>query len=181
MRKWKKWFNAILSIILLLTLFTTYFMIFDYGEVTYYLVNLSSKTWFFYFLTTITIISGLIGLYILIRAIVSPTLKNYIVDKDEAGRILISQNALESNVKTTLGKYGKVRNSQVDVVVNESNSNEITANIQCGVYAGEELALLGSQIQRDVKDELEKFSGYPVKEVKVEFYDIKSDSDKRVV
>lgn len=181
MRKWKKWFNAILSIILLLTLFTTYFIIYDYGKVTNYLLNISTKNWFFYFLTTITIISGLIGLFMLLKAIFSPTLKNYIVDKDETGQILITQNALTSNVESTLENFRQVKNSEVNVLVNKSKSNEITADILCGVYAGEDLATLGAAIQRSVKDELEKFSGYPVEAVKVEFYNIKSETGKRVV
>ena len=117
----------------------------------------------------------------LLKAIFSPTLKNYIVDKDETGQILITQNALTSNVESTLENFRQVKNSEVNVLVNKSKSNEITADILCGVYAGEDLATLGAAIQRSVKDELEKFAGYPVEAVKVEFYNIKSETGKRVV
>lgn len=180
-RKWQKWINTILALILLLTLFVSYFIIFDYGSITDQMRTYGQQEWFYYFLTTITIISGLLGLYLLIRVIVSPSLKNYIIDKDKSGEILITSRALESNVISTLERHPEVRNAQVDVKVKNSGNNAINTKVLCGVYQGDDLNTLGNTIQREVKESLEKFTGYPVNDVNVKFYDIKLDTNKRVV
>ncbi len=167
--------------ILLLTLFVSYFIIFDYGSLTEQLRAYGQEDWFYYFLTTITIISGLLGLYLLIRVIVSPSLTNYIIDRDKSGEILITSRALESNVLSTLDRHPEVRNAQVDVKVKNSGNNEIRTKLLCGVYQGEDLNVLGETIKQEVKEGLEKFTGYPVEMVDVKFYDIKLDTNRRVV
>lgn len=181
LKKWQKWINVIFAIALLLAIFCSYFMIYDYGKVTTVLNNYQTKTWFFYCFTIVSILGALFALVVLIRAIALPTINNYVIDKDKSGEMLITSRAIENNVLDTVNKYPDVRESKANVKVRNGKSNEISAQVLCGVYEGEDLNSLGSAIKEDVTDQLEIFTGYPVNRVDVKFYDIKKDSNKRVV
>ena len=181
MKRWRKWINAIFSIALFLSLFCTYFLLYDYGKITADLGNFYKQDWFFYFLTVVSAIAALYALFNFIRVLVLPTLNSYVIDKDEDGEMLITSRAVENNVLSTLENYNEVKRSDVDVRVNNGSKHEITAKITCGVQEGIDLNSLGKRIKNDVSFNLEKFTGYSVKEVNVEFYDIKEESGKRVV
>lgn len=181
MKRWRKWIDIIFAIALLLAIFCSYFLIYDYGDVTATLSKYQTEEWFYYFLTIVSIIGGLFALFILIKAIALPTINNYLIDKDKSGEMLITSRAIENNALTTVNKYPEVRNSRADVKVNNGKNHEITAKVICGVYDGEDLNSLGNLIREDVAENLEVFTGYPVNKVDVEFYDIKKDSNKRVV
>lgn len=181
MKRWRKWVNAIFAIALLLTIFCAYFLVYDYGDVTATLGSYKTQSWFYYCFTVLAIISALFALIIFIRAIALPTINNYVIDKDKSGEMLLTSHAIENNVISTVNKYPEIRNSKADVKVNNGKGHEITAKVICGIYDGENINSLGEIIKNDVKESLEVFTGYPVNKVDVEFYDIKKDSNKRVV
>lgn len=181
MKRWRKWVDIIFAIATLLVIFCSYFLIFDYGKVSAKLHYYYSKGWFFYFFTIVAIIGALLALYILIRAIVLPTINNYVIEENDSGQMLITSKAMLDNVLTTVRKYPEIRNSDATVKVRNGNSNEINTKVKCGVYEGENLSSLGDAIKEDIAKSLENFTGYPVNKVDVEFYDIKKDSNKRVV
>lgn len=181
LKRWRKWIDAIFSIALFLSLFCTYFLLYDYGKITAQLGEFYRQEWFFYFLTTVSAIAGLFALFTLIRVIVLPSLNSYVVDKDENGEMLITSKAVENNILTTVDNYNEVKKSDVDVRVNNGSKHEISAKVTCGVREGIDLSLLSKQIKRDVSSNLEELTGYSVTKVDVEFYNIKEDSGKRVV
>ena len=181
LKRWRKWIDAIFSIALFLSLFCTYFLLYDYGKITAQLGSFYKQEWFFYFLTIVSAIAGLFALFTLIRVIVLPSLNSYVVDKEDDGEMLITSKAVENNILTTVDKFGEVRKSDVDVRVNNGSKHEISAKITCGVREGINLNSLGKQIKEDVSSNLEELTGYSVTKVDVEFYNIKEDSGKRVV
>lgn len=95
--------------------------------------------------------------------------------------MLITSRAVENNVYSTLENFNEVKKSDVDVRVNNGSKQEISTKVTCGVQEGVDLNSLGNKIKNDVSSNLENFTGYPVKEVNVEFYDIKEESGKRVM
>lgn len=181
MKRWRKWINAIFSIALFLSLFCTYFLLYDYGKITARLGNYYKQEWFFYFLTVVSALAALYALFNFIRVLVLPTLNSYVIDKDEDGEMLITSRAVENNVYSTLENFNEVKKSDVDVRVNNGSKHEISTKVTCGVQEGIDLNSLGNKIKNDVSSNLENFTGYPVKEVNVEFYDIKEESGKRVM
>ena len=182
MKRWRKWVNVIFAIALLLAIFCSYFLMFDYGKVTNTLAGYYGEGWFFYFLTIVSILGALFALFIFIQAIALPTINNYLIDKDDSGEMLITSKAIENNVLTTVNKYPGVKNSSAIVKVNNGKkAHKINTKVTCGVYEGEDLNSLGNTIKEDVANNLETFTGYPVDKVDVKFYDIKKDSNKRVV
>ena len=181
MKRWRKWIDVIFAIATLLALFCSYFLIFDYGKITTTLDNYNKQGWFYYFLTVVAILGALLALYVFIRALALPTINNYIIDKDDSGEMLITSSAILDNVLTTLSKHPEIRNADAVIKVKNGRSNEINTEVKCGVYEGENLNSLGQMIKEDIAKSLETFTGYPVNKVDVEFYDIKKDSNKRVV
>jgi hypothetical protein len=181
LKRWRKWINVIFAIATLLAIFCSYFLIFDYGKVSTTLDNYNKQRWFFYFLTVVAILGALLALYVFIRALALPTINNYIIDKNNSGEMLITSKAILDNVLITIRKYPEIRSSDAIVKVKNGKSNEINTKVKCGVYEGENLNSLGQIIKEDVAQSLETFTGYPVNKVDIEFYDIKKDSNKRVV
>lgn len=181
MKRWRKWINAIFSIALFLSLFCTYFLLYDYGKITARLGSYYKQEWFFYFLTVVSALAALYALFNFIRVLVLPTLNSYVIDKDEDGEMLITSRAVENNVYSTLENFNEVKKSDVDVRVNNGSKQEISTKVTCGVQEGVDLNSLGNKIKNDVSSNLENFTGYPVKEVNVEFYDIKEELGKRVM
>ena len=181
LKRFSKCIDAIFSIALFLSLFCTYFLLYDYGKITAQLGSFYKQEWFFYFLTIVSAIAGLFALFTLIRVIVLPSLNSYVVDKEDDGEMLITSKAVENNILTTVDKFGEVRKSDVDVRVNNGSKHEISAKVTCGVREGINLNSLGKQIKEDVSSNLEELTGYSVTKVDVEFYNIKEDSGKRVV
>lgn len=181
MKRRRKWINIILSIATLLAIFCSYFLIFDYGKITTTLKNLNRQGWFYYFLTVVAILGALLALYVFIKTLALPTTNDYLIDKSDSGDMLISSRAILDNVLTTVRKYPEIRNSDAIIKVQNGDSNEINTMVKCGVYEGENLNSLGQTIKEDIARSLETFTGYPVNKVDLEFYDIKKDSNKRVV
>ncbi len=182
MKRWRKWINVIFAIATLLAIFCSYFLVFNYGKITATLAGYLQQEWFFYFLTVVAVLGALLALYLLIQAIVLPVTNNYVIDKDNSGEMLITSKAMENNVLTTVNKYPGIKDSSAAVKVkNGKNSHNIDAKIICGVYEGENLNSLGNVMREDVAKHLETFTGYPVNKVDLKFYDIKKDSNKRVV
>lgn len=182
MKRWQKWVQVIFAIATLLVIFCSYFLLFNYGKVTTRLRGYFGQEWFFYFLTVVAILGALMALYIFIQALVLPTINNYVIDKDDSGEMLITSKAMENNVLTTVSRYPGIKNSSAVVKINNrKNSHRINAKVTCGVYEGEDLNSLGNRLKEDVANHLETFTGYSVNKVDVKFYDIKKDSNKRVV
>lgn len=181
MKRWRKWVNVIFAIATLLVVFCSYFLLFDYGKLSEKLQSYYSKEWFFYFFTVIAILGALLALYILIRAIALPSINNYVIDENDSGKMLITSKAIVDNVLSTVSKNAEIRQTDAIVKVQNGKSKEINTVVKCGVYEVENLNALGNTIKENVAQSLEKFTGYPVNQVDVEFYDIKKDSNKRVV
>lgn len=157
-------------------------MIFDYGSITQGLRNISGEEWFYYLLTVLSIITALGGLIFFILGLAAPSLQNYLRDEDKMGELYIAKSAIESHVRSTANQYPEVRNTKVDVDIRNGDSPSIHANLDCGV-SDQTIGLdaLGNEIKAEVKRSLEEFTGYPVSNVKVKFFDFKKNNNQRVV
>ena len=178
----KKFVYVIYGIIVLLTVFLTYLMIFDYGGITQSLRSISGEEWFYYLLTVLAIITAIGAFIFFIVGIAAPSLKNYLRDTDKMGELYISKAAIESNVRSTANQYPEVRDTNVEVDIKNGETPSIYAYLDCGSSdQAVGLDALGTELKAEVKRSLEEFTGYPVSNVKVKFFDIKKNNNRRVV
>ena len=181
LKRWRKWVNVIFAIATILVIFFSYFLLYDYGKLSSKLQSYYNRQWFFYFFTVIAILGALLALYILIRAIALPSINNYVIDENDSGKMLITSKAMVDNVLSTVRKNPEIRQTDAIVKVQNGKSKDINTVVKCGVYEVENLNALRNTIKENVAQSLENFTGYPVSKVDVEFYDVKKDSNKRVV
>lgn len=178
----RKFVYAVYGIIVLLTVFLSYFLIFDYGGITQSLRSISGEEWFYYLLTVISITTAIGALIFFIVGIAAPSFKNYLRDTDKMGELYISKAAIESNVRSTANQYPEVRDTNVDVDIKNGETPSIYAAVDCGISVqAVGLDTLGNEIKAELKRSLEEFTGYPVSNVKVKFFDIKKNNNRRVV
>lgn len=178
---WKKFLLIIFAIVLLLTVFFTYFLIFDFGSVSRYLYQWVNTAEYFYLLTALSGIVTLGAVIMILRAALAPSLKSYLKDSDKDGEMYITKAALESNVRSTANSFSEVRNTMTDVKIIQGQNPKIRTKVNCGVLNAQDLNHLGKEIQGRIKEQLENFTGYPVESVEVKFYDMKKDTNQKVV
>lgn len=181
MKSWKKFIFIVFGIVLLLSVFLTYFLIFDFGSVSHYLLRMVNTLGYFYLLSGLSAIVVLGAIIMILGALTAPSLKNYLKDSDKNGEIYITKAALESNVRSTANSFPQVRNTMTDVHIVQGKNPQIRTKVNCGVIDASDLNHLGKEIQGRIKEQLENFTGYPVKDVEVKFYDIRKNANQRVV
>jgi len=157
-------------------------MIFDYGDITNRLIMISKEDWFFYVYATLAALTALFAIFYIIRAAVAPSVKDYLIDEDKEGRLLITKTAIEANVRSAANSFQAVRETKGDIDIINGDDPKIKASLKCAVPGGMDLKNLGERIQDRVRLSLENFTGYTVESVNVEFYDFdKNSSNKNVV
>lgn len=181
MKSWEKFLRVIFALIILLTVFFSYFMIFDYGAISRRLIMVYREDWFFYFFTTICALTALFALFYIIRAAVAPSVKDYLVDEDKEGKLLITKSAIESNVRSAANSFSAVRETRSDIDIINGDDPKIKASLKCAVPGGTDLKGLGENIKDRVKLSLENFTGYTVESVNVEFHDFNNNREKSKV
>ena len=181
MSGFKKFVHILFSILLILFSLVMFFTVFDFGQISYNLRELMINEVCFYIVSVIGALVLLGALIILFKAIFSDNLSDFLISKDKDGEVMISTDALENTVKSTVNKYDDVATSHVDVKVNNSKEPYMNCDVEVGVRDMSNIGGLGENIKNDIKTNLETLSGYKVKDITVKFLDLAKSTNKRVV
>lgn len=181
MSGFKKFVHILFSILLILFSLVMFFTVFNFGQVSYTLRELMMNEVCFYILAVIGALILLGALIIMFKAILSDNLSDFLISKDKDGEVMISTDALENTVKSTVNKFNDVRTSNVNVRVNNSNEPYMNCDVEVGVRDMSNVGGLGENIKNDIKTNLETLTGYKVKDITVKFLDLAKSTNKRVV
>ena len=181
MSGFKKFVHILFSILLILFSLVMFFTVFNFGQVSYNLRELMMNEVCFYILAVIGALILLGALIIMFKAILSDNLSDFLISKDKDGEVMISTDALENTVKSTVNRFNDVRTSNVNVRVNNSNEPYMNCDVEVGVRDMSNVGGLGENIKNDIKTNLETLTGYKVKDITVKFLDLAKSTNKRVV
>lgn len=181
MSGFKKFVHILFSILLILFSLVMFFTVFNFGQVSYNLRELMMNEACFYILAVIGALILLGALIIMFKAILSDSLSDFLISKDKDGEVMISTDALENTVKSTVNKFNDVRTSNVNVRVHNSNEPYMNCDVEVGVRDMSNVGGLGENIKNDIKANLETLTGYKVKDITVKFLDLAKSTSKRVV
>ena len=181
MSGFKKFVHILFSILLILFSLVMFFTVFNFGQVSYNLRELTMNEVCFYRLAVIGALILIGALIIMFKAILSDNLSDFLISKDKDGEVMISTDALENTVKSTVNKFNDVRTSNVNVRVNNSNEPYMNCDVEVGVRDMSNVGGLGENIKNDIKANLETLTGYKVKDITVKFLDLAKSTNKRVV
>ena len=181
MSGFKKFVHILFSILLILFSLVMFFTVFNFGQVSYNLRELMMNEVCFYILAVIGALILLGALIIMFKAILSDSLSDFLISKDKDGEVMISTDALENTVKSTVNRFNDVRTSNVNVRVNNSNEPYMNCDAEVGVRDMSNVGGLGENIKNDIKTNLETLTGYKVKNITVKFLDLAKSTSKRVV
>lgn len=181
MSGFKKFVHILFSILLILFSLVMFFTVFNFGQVSYNLREFMMNEVCFYILAVIGALILLGALIIMFKAILSDSLSDFLISKDKDGEVMISTDALENTVKSTVNKFNDVRTSNVNVRVNNSNEPYMNCDVEVGVRDMSNVGGLGENIKNDIKANLETLTGYKVKDITVKFLDLAKSTNKRVV
>ncbi|MDU4671903.1 MAG: alkaline shock response membrane anchor protein AmaP [Finegoldia magna] len=181
MSGFKKFVHILFSILLILFSLVMFFTVFNFGQVSYNLRELTMNEVCFYILAVIGALILIGALIIMFKAILSDNLSDFLISKDKDGEVMISTDALENTVKSTVNKFNDVRTSNVNVRVNNSNEPYMNCDVEVGVRDMSNVGGLGETIKNDIKTNLETLTGYKVKDITVKFLDLAKSTNKRVV
>lgn len=181
MSGFKKFVHILFSILLILFSLVMFFTVFNFGQVSYNLRELMMNEVCFYILAVIGALILLGALIIMFKAILSDSLSDFLISKDKDGEVMISTDALENTVKSTVNKFNDVRTSNVNVRVHNSNEPYMNCDVEVGVRDMSNVGGLGENIKNDIKANLETLTGYKVKDITVKFLDLAKSTNNRVV
>ena len=181
MSGFKKFVHILFSILIILFSLALFFTVFSFGQISYNLRELMMNEVCFYIVSVVGALVLLGALIIMFKAIFSDNLSDFLISKDKDGEVMISTEALENTVKSTVNKYNDVRTSQVNVRVNNSKEPYMNCDVEVGVRDMSNIAGLGENIKEDIRLNLENLSGYKVKDITVKFLDLTKSTNKRVV
>ncbi|MDO5713620.1 MAG: alkaline shock response membrane anchor protein AmaP [Tissierellia bacterium] len=184
MRKGKKALDIIMAIVILF--FSVIFYLAAYGY-RYNWDKISQSLSSFLIMDSVyyimTVLGGLLVIYaifIFLRAIISKTVLPAVKMEMETGNVKITEESVESVVKTSLKRFPQISEVEKDVKLFGGDQPHINIQVSCATRSTQNVNTLGEEIQNSIKSDVENYSGLPVKDIEVNFHEPTDTSKVKV-
>lgn len=127
---------------------------------------------YFYGMATLAALTALLALGLLIRAITVRHRKRSLLLKAGDGEVHITEEAVESCVRSSLARYPDIRECDVRLSMQQKKTpGHIQVRTRCGIRENATLGPTVEAVQQQLKSDIENLTGATVETVDVSFYE----------